>query len=56
MERSKTLELLEGTHPNAPPANNGSASADSKKSGKEVDVAVLRDLITKEERDIIKRF
>lgn len=49
MERSKTLELLEGTHPQA-------AAGDGGKSGKEVDVEVLRDLITKEEKEVIKRF
>lgn len=56
LERSKALELLEGTHPAAPPTNGNSSGDAAAKLHKKVDVEVLREMITQEDKDVIKRF
>lgn len=45
MERSKTAEMLEG----------GSTS-DERKSGQQFNVEVLREMVTEEDKTVIKRF
>lgn len=50
LSRSKAMDLLEGKDADAPVHPMGQTA------GQDVDVGVLRDMVSAEDRDVIKRF